>query len=121
MPRFQPKAYRDASATPTEQERRVARRTGGKRVRGSGASMYSKGDVRDVSGGDVTFLVECKQTIHASISVQWRWLQKITEEALAQQSEPALSIEIKGGKDDAVTDRDWVLIPLRTFNLLTNS
>ena len=119
MPRFSPKTYGGGSdKSPTAQENRVADRTGGKRVQGSGASMYSKGDVRDVPANGMTFLTECKQTIHASISVKWDWLKKITHEADAQQCEPALSIELKGGKDDPLVDRDWVLIPLSTFNKL---
>lgn len=122
MPKHFPKRYRDSSVTPTDQERRVAVRTGGKRVSGSGASMYSKGDVRDVPAragdNDMTFLTECKQTIHESISVKWDWLVKITKEADAVHSEPALAIEMKGGKPDPMTDRDWVLIPLRVFNKL---
>jgi len=119
VPRFEPKAFRGISRDPTEQEDRVAARTGGKRVRGSGASMYSKGDVRDVGAGDVTFMVECKQTIHKSISIQWKWLKKITNEAMAQQCEPAVSIEIKGGTEDGLTDRDWVMIPLRVFEKMS--
>ena len=89
MPKHSPKRYRDASSTPLDQERRVAARTGGKRVTGSGASMYSKGDVRDVPGRGMTFLTECKQTIHESISVKWDWLVKITKEADAAHAEPA--------------------------------
>ena len=118
MPRFQPKAFRGISKDPTDQEDRVAARTGGKRVRGSGASMYSKGDVRSVPAGDTEFMIECKQTIHKSISIKWDWLKKITNEAMAQQCEPAVSIEIKGGTEDGLTDRDWVMIPLRVFNKL---
>jgi Holliday junction resolvase len=101
--------------TPRAQEERIARRTGGKRVGGSGASMYSKGDVRDVTASDVEFLVECKQTIHASISVKWEWLRKITAEANAVQKEPMLTIEIKGGQKDPLVDRDWVMVPARVF------
>ena len=109
--------------SPRAQEDRVASRLGGKRVGGSGASMYSKADVRDVeaAAGDesVEFLVECKQTIHASISVKWDWLRKITAEASAVQKEPALSIEIRGGTQDGNCDRDWVLVPARVLERLT--
>jgi len=60
----------------------------------------------------------CKQTIHASLSVKWAWLTKITREASALQKEPALAIEIQGGKSDPLCDRDWVLITARTFERL---
>lgn len=109
-----PKRYiEQASETPKNQEDRIANRLGGKRVRGSGASMYSKGDVRDVSLSGNDFLVECKQTDKASISIKWDWLRKISKEAMAVGKNPALTIEIKGGKFDPNTDRDWVLLPVR--------
>jgi len=121
MTRFRSKVYSDTEGgSPTEQEERVAQKTGGKRVSGSGASMYSKGDVRDVRLGDVDFLIECKQTKYASLSVKWDWLTKISSEAITAQSEPALSIEIKGGADDNSTDRDWIMIPLRVFERMRN-
>jgi hypothetical protein len=87
--------------------------------------MYSKGDVRDVETcsddelSGVEFLVECKKTIHASLSIKWEWLRKITREANAVQKEPALSIEIQGGQIDHLCDRDWVAIPVRVFERLT--
>jgi len=127
MTRHRPSKYLPKNdGSPDDQERRVARRLGGKKVAGSGSSMYSKGDVRDVSAiseadsaDSVEFLIECKQTIHASLSVKWSWLTKITREANAVQKEPALAIEIQGGKNDPMCDRDWVLLPARTFERLT--
>ncbi len=113
--------------TPTAQENRVAERLGGKRVGGSGASMYSKGDVRDVTlsesgdntddGDGVGFLVECKKTEKKSISVKHAWLKKITYEAMAKEKEPMLTIEIQGDSDPNV-DRDWAMIPMRVLRKL---
>ena len=104
--------------SPTAQEHRVADRTGGRRVPGSGSSPYSKGDVRLPE-----FLVECKKTEKASISIKHSWLEKITKEAEALGKEPALAIEIQGRDTDtrtlSVRDRDWVLIPARLFKKLT--
>lgn len=99
---------------PTEQENRLAKRFGGKRVSGSGANYHSKGDVRDVYVGEKEFLVEAKQTSKASISVKWSWLRKISREAEDNGCEPVLAIEIQGGESDT-TDRDWVMIPARVF------
>lgn len=114
-----------AGGNPSDQEARIASRLGGKRVAGSGSSMYSKGDVRDVeacceedSSEKIEFLFECKQTAHASLSIKWEWLRKITDEAGAVQKEPALAIEIKGGPNDPCCDRDWVLVPVRIFERL---
>ncbi len=122
MPFRGPKGTNYGVSTPTMQEDRIAGRLGGKRVRGSGSSMYSKADVRDVSlagvEDDVEFLVECKQTKYASISVTWKWLLKISAEANAVQKEPALAIEIKGGERDPNCDRDWVMVPARVLEKL---
>lgn len=116
MRTIRPKRYLGpADDSPRAQEDRIASRTGGKRVKGSGASDYSKGDVRGAEAAGIEFLIETKQTKHASISVKWTWLKKITDEAQAQQCEPALSIEIKGGEDDPRVDRDWIMVPVRVW------
>lgn len=122
MPFKGPRSLARGKGDPTDQENRIADRLGGKRVRGSGASRYSKADVRDVSlvgeDGDVEFLVECKQTMHASMSVTWKWLLKISAEANAVQREPVLAIEIKGGERDPNCERDWAVIPMRVLEKL---
>jgi hypothetical protein len=123
MSRVRPRRYVDSGYDGSSaQESRIASRLGGKRVKGSGASMFSKGDVRGVMGPDgIEFLVEAKTTSKASISITWKWLRKITSEAQAQQCYPALSIEIGGGDRDPMVDRDWVCIPADVFGkLLTN-
>lgn len=112
------------SDTPDSQESTIAERLGGKKVAGSGASKYSKGDVRGVEwfpADDlerIEFLIEAKQTIHASLGVRWEWLRKISREANAVGAEPALAIEIKGGVDDPMVDRDWIAVPMRVFERL---
>ena len=60
------------------------------------------------------FLIECKQTVHASLSVKGEWLSKITREAMAAGKEPALAIEIKGN-DDPSTEAHWIAIPMSVF------
>lgn len=116
MSRFKPSMYTDnKNRTPTEQEDRIAESLCGKRVGGSGSSFYSKGDVRDVEIGELKFLVECKTTKHASLSIKWNWLKKITEEADAKTCEPMLAFEIRGGDSDMITDRDWVAVPCRVW------
>lgn len=122
MSKYKPRRYSGTfGGNPTVQEDRIASRLSGKRVRGSGASKYSKGDVRGVSVGDIEFLVECKQTEKASISVTWKWLSKISNEAVGQQAEPALSIEMKGGEDDPGVDRDWIMVPVRVFEQIKSA
>lgn len=60
------------------QEKSVANSLGGKQVRGSGASAFSKGDVRLDK-----VLIECKtsETIKNSYSVKKSILEKIKDEA----------------------------------------
>lgn len=115
MSRFRPRAYAQGGDSPTDQEHRVARTVGGHRQRGSGASMYAKGDVRADEAG---YLIECKRTVHASIQLKKSWLDKISREAAAAGKEPALSVEIAGGPNDAHGERDWILIPLRCWRKL---
>ena len=121
---FKSRYIEGASNSPTEQENKLAKKFGGKRVRGSGSSKFSKADIRDVScmnnNGDVVdFLVECKQTDKASISIKLEWLKKITRQANAVEQEPAVAVEIKGGSNDPLCERNWVMIPARVFEKLT--
>ena len=119
LAKYRPRKYKN-DGTPTEQEDRIARITGGKRVMGSGASDYSKGDVRDVQIGEIDFLLECKKTSKKSISIKWDWLKKISKEADEQECEPGLAFEIQGGDNDPIAERDWIAIPVRVFEKIKN-
>lgn len=112
--RARPNVFFDRALSPQDQEERVARVVGGRRVPGSGASMFAKGDVRSEH-----FLVECKRTEHASLSLKKEWLDKISAEAATEGREPALAIEIAGGALSAHGEREWIMIPLRIFRKLT--
>lgn len=112
MSKFKPRVIGEHHGTPRQQEERVASRVGGRRQRGSGASDYAKGDVKAED-----FLIECKQTEKASLSVKGEWLSKITREAMAAGKSPALSIEIKG-IDDGLVEHDWVAVPMSVFRRL---
>lgn len=123
MARFRPNVFGDNDdGSPDAQEARVAKIVGGKKQRGSGSSIYAKGDVIQKSGEahDMSkFLIECKQTIHASLSVKGAWLDKISKEAIAAGKEPALAIEIKGMTSN-VAERDWVAVPMSVFKRLVD-
>lgn len=97
------------SETPKGQEKALADKMKGRRQPGSGSASYAKGDVRTggLYGG---YLIECKQTKHASIRVTAKWLAKITEEALAEGKEPMLHFELKGA-DHPAARQPWVAIP----------
>ena len=120
MARFQPRVFEQHTRSPNEQERRVGKSVAGRVQPGSGSSIYAKGDViqRTKNAHDLDrFLIECKQTIHASLSVKGEWLSKITKEAMAAGKEPALAIEIRG-HEDPTTEAHWVAIPMSVFKRL---
>ena len=63
-----------------KQEKQVAKAVGGKQTANSGATTFSKGDVRTDN-----WLIECKTatTAKASFSIKREWLSKNREEAFA--------------------------------------
>jgi len=113
MTRHRPHVLFPDAESPEAQERLVAREVRGHRQAGSGASKYAKGDVLADH-----FLIECKRTVHASLSIKKSWLDKIAAEAAAAGKEPALAIEIAGGPNSAHGERDWVMCPLRIWKRL---
>lgn len=124
MRRRRPRIYEDGTTpphTPQEQEKTVAKTLGGRAQPGSGSSDYAKGDVLQGVKGAVfrfnRFLIECKQTIHASIRIEGKWLAKITREAQQAGREPALHFEIHGC-DDPMVEREWVAVPMSVFRRL---
>jgi len=94
-----------------KQERRVAKKVGGKVQPGSGSKDFAKGDIKEES-----FLVECKFTEKQSIRVELKWLKKISREAMAEGKIPALSVEIQ--HDDHLTAQDWTMIPTEALKEL---
>ena len=93
------------------QENRVAKATGGRRQKASGALPGSKGDVRSVE-----LLNECKRTDKKSISITIEYLQKITQEAAFYNRIPSVAIEIES--PPKFVNRDWILVPAGFFNEL---
>ena len=64
-----------------KQENYVAKKFGGDRVKNSGATLFSKGDV---NLDKQSFLIECKTKTSPSesISIKKEWLEKNTKESL---------------------------------------
>ena len=64
----------------SKQEKQVAKAIGGKQTANSGATTFSKGDVRTDD-----FLIECKTCVkpQKSFTVQKEWFDKNKEEAFA--------------------------------------
>lgn len=102
----------------------LAKILGGRRQPGSGSSDYAKGDVKQgesVAGfQSKSFLIEAKQTIHASLRIEGKWLAKITREAAQAGREPALEFEIHGC-NDPMLEREWVAVPMSVFRRLIDT
>lgn len=96
------------------QERAIAQGCRGRRVAGSGASLYARGDVTSAA-----FLYEAKMTDKASIRVTWEWLAKIAKQALACGKKPALVFEMKAkDRRDLVVESEWVAVPMSVWRQL---
>lgn len=79
------------------QEKAVAKKVGGCQVVNSGATPFSKGDVRTDE-----WLIECKTatTAKASFSIKREWLDKNREEAFAmRKSYNALCFDFGNGSN----------------------
>jgi hypothetical protein len=92
-------------------ENDVAKRSGGKRRAASGAAPGKPADTVDQH-----YLRECKATKGKGITINGRWLSKITGEALPRGMTPLLEIRVDG--QEAPTPTDWVLIPAQEFEIL---
>lgn len=93
-----------------KQEKKVAKAVGGKQTANSGATMFSKGDVRT----DV-FLIECKTTTadKKSFSIKEDWLLKNEEEAFAMGKDSALCFDFGPG-----ANKRYYIISERLFQVL---
>src|SRR4051812_45976252 len=91
----------------TKSERRIARGLKARAQPGSGAITGLKGD-----SSLANLLIESKSTVHGSISLQKKWLDKITREALAQNKSPALTLSFVRGSGESLPGGDFLVIPL---------
>ena len=84
------------------QEKAVAKAVGGKQVSNSGATAFSKGDVRTAD-----WLIECKTctTEKKSFSIKKEWLEKNKEEAFAMNKDySALAFDFGDGNNYYIVD-----------------
>ena len=85
-----------------KQEKKVAKTVGGKKTANSGATKFSKGDVRTNN-----FLIECKTCMkeQKSFTLQKEWFDKNEEEAFAMgKPYNALVFDFGDGKEHYVID-----------------
>ena len=85
-----------------QQEKRVAKAVGGARTANSGATAFSKGDVRTS-----TFLLECKTCTEPrqSFTLKKEWFDKNKEEAFAMHKDySAVVFDFGDGENHYVID-----------------
>lgn len=61
------------------------------------------------------FLLEAKSTIHSSMTIDYAWLGKISQEAMVEGRHPALAVSFVTRQGRAVNFGDWVLVPKHVF------
>ena len=86
----------------SKQEKAVAKAIGGKQVANSGATAFSKGDVRTAD-----WLIECKTctTEKKSFSIKKEWMEKNREEAFAMNKDyNALAFDFGDGNNYYIVD-----------------
>ena len=89
-----------------EQEKRVAKLLNGKVNANSGATAFSKGDVRTI-----TFLVECKTCTKPTknVSIKKEWLEKLKEEQFMMgKLQSALAFDFGDGEDYFIISKDMM-------------
>lgn len=88
----------------SKQEKRVAKRLGGKVNSNSGATDFYKGDIRTQE-----ILIECKTTTKEvkSVSIKKAWLDKLDEEKFSMgKYHSALAFDFGDGKDYFIINAD---------------
>lgn len=104
----------DRARRSNKQERRVASRLGGRRIRNSGGARWSRHDYSTDDGDVATpeFHVEQKSTQKKSISVKREWLDKVREGARKFGKDPALVLTFDDPNKPAQPPEDWICVPL---------
>ena len=95
-------------------EDRVAARMGGRRLRRSGGSRWSRDDATTDDGdiGTPEFHIEHKSTEKKSIRVKREWLDKVREGARKFGKDPAVVLTFTDENQPSKPPEDWILIPL---------
>ena len=101
-----------------KQEKRLAKKTGGKTQAGSGAVWSSKGDVKTGTNfleDDLAFLYECKQTKGKGFRVSTDLWNEIRDKALKTEGKrPALQLELDIDEQNlhlvVIDENDWLEI-----------
>lgn len=82
-------------------EEKTAKEFGGRRHAGSGNKWYNPGDVSNDK-----FLIESKSTIHKGFTITGKLWEKLERQGLLSRRVPVLSVELGGGAELVVLDKD---------------
>lgn len=66
------------------------------------------------------WLMEAKSTVNDSMKLDYKWLGKISQEALQEGRDPALSIIFTNPQGRAVNFGDWVMVPRSVWEEITS-
>lgn len=102
----------------THSEKRIAKSVGARLTPGSGSKRGAKGD--SIIAGKTPMMIESKSTINASLSVEFAWLVKLSEEALTMAKTPVFTMSFVQGDGKARRHGDWVAMPLHVFRELVD-
>lgn len=102
---------RKTGANWKKHEQDVESRSGGRRRAASGATPGKPADTIDQE-----FLRECKSTKGAGMSINGKWLSKITSEAICLGRIPLVELRFEGQTDPTPTD--WIMLPALEFEEL---
>lgn len=94
-------------------EKKVAKSLHAQLKPASGAMAGAKGDMATKD-----FLIEAKSTTNDSISIKHDWLGKISQEAMMEGRDPALSVRFTRADGRAINYGDWMMIPRELFEEL---
>ena len=96
----------DTRAYSYHQEQRVAKLLNGRVNANSGATVFSKGDVRTLQ-----FLIECKTSTKPSksVSIKKDWIDKLKEEQFAMgKLESAIAFDFGDGEDHFIISKEMM-------------
>lgn len=86
-----------------QQEKRIARETGGRTIAGSGSTPSDKGDVKD---GE--WLTEAKTTTKVAFRLTLSDWRKIEKQAMRVGKEPAMQLDISGRHLVVIDYNTWL-------------
>ena len=99
-------------------EKRVANTLSARLSPASGAMRGAKSDMY-LKTAKAKLQIESKATKNATISVEHGWLVKVTDEAQATGSVPALTLSFVDEMGKSKPRGDWVAVPMWFFQELT--